>query len=121
MIITRKRAEEPKRNRTEQIKFWATPEEKELILKKMELYGTSNMGAYLRKMAIDGYVIKLEIPELKEMIRLLGIANNNINQIARSLNSTGRIYEADIQEIRDRIDGLYDYARKILDSLAKIP
>ena len=117
----RKQRETPKRNRTEQIKFWATPEEKDLILKKMELYGTSNMGTYLRKMAIDGYVIKLELPELKEMIRLLGIANNNINQIARSLNSTGRIYEADIQEIRDRIDGLYDYARKILDSLAKIP
>lgn len=117
----RKQEDTPKRNRTEQIKFWATPEEKDLILKKMELYGTSNMGAYLRKMAIDGYVIKLEIPELKEMIRLLGIANNNINQIARSLNSTGRIYEVDIQEIRDRIDGLYDYARKILDSLAKIP
>ena len=117
----RKQADAPKRNRTEQIKFWATPEEKELILRKMELYGTSNMGAYLRKMAIDGYVIKLELPELKEMIRLLGIANNNINQIARSLNSTGRIYETDIQEIRDRIDGLYDCARKILDSLAKIP
>ena len=117
----RKQEDTPKRNRTEQIKFWATPEEKDLILKKMELYGTGNMGAYLRKMAIDGYVIKLELPDLKEMIRLLGIANNNINQIARSLNSTGRIYKTDIQEIRDRIDGLYDYARKILDSLAKIP
>ena len=116
----RKQEDSPKRNRTEQIKFWTTPEEKDLILKKMELYGTSNMGAYLRKMAIDGYVIKLELPELKEMIRLLGIANNNINQIARSLNSTGRIYEADVQEIRDRVDGLYDYARKILDSLSKI-
>ena len=75
----RKQRETPKRNRTEQIKFWTTPEEKELILRKMELYGTSNMGAYLRKMAIDGYVIKLELPELKEMIRLRGIANNNIN------------------------------------------
>ena len=116
----RKQRETPKRNRTEQIKFWTTPEEKDLILKKMELYGTSNMGAYLRKMAIDGYVIKLELPDLKEMIRLLGIANNNINQIARSLNSTGRIYKTDIQEIRDRIDGLYDYARKILDSLSNI-
>ena len=117
----RKQRETPKRNRTEQIKFWTTPEEKDLILKKMELYGTGNMGAYLRKMAINGYVIKLELPDLKEMIRLLGIANNNINQIARSFNSTGRIYEVDIQEIRDRIDDLYDYARKILDSLAKIP
>ena len=116
----RKQEDTPKRNRTEQIKFWATPEEKDLILKKMELYGTGNMGAYLRKMAIDGYVIKLELSKLKEMIRLLGIANNNINQIACSLNSTGRIYEADIQEIRDRVDGLYDYARKILDSLSKI-
>ena len=116
----RKQGETPKRNRTEQIKFWATKEEKDLIIKKMELYGTGNMGAYLRKMAIDGYVIKLELPELKEMVRLLGIANNNINQIARSLNATGRIYEADIQEIRDRMDGLYDYARKILDSLSKI-
>ena len=116
----RKQADAPKRNRTEQIKFWATPEEKALILQKMALYGTGNMGAYLRKMAIDGYVIKLELPELKEMIRLLGIANNNINQIARSLNSTGRIYDADIQEIRDRFDGLYDYAKKILDSLSKI-
>ena len=116
----RKQEDSPKRNRTEQIKFWTTPEEKDLILKKMELYGTSNMGAYLRKMAIDGYVIKLELPELKEMVRLLGIANNNINQIARSLNSTGRIYEADIREIHDRVDGLYDYARKILDSLSKI-
>jgi len=108
------------RKRTEQIKIWATPEEKELIQKKMVLYGTTNMGAFIRKMAIDGYVIKLTIPELKEMIRLLGIANNNINQIARSLNTTGRIYETDLEEIRTRIDGLYDYAGKILSSLAKL-
>ncbi len=54
------------------------------------------------------------------MLRLLGIANNNINQIARSLNTTGRIYETDLEEIRTRIDGLYDYARKILYSLTKL-
>ena len=47
-MIMRKKAEAPKRSRTEQIKFWAAPEEKDLILKKMELYGTGNMGAYLR-------------------------------------------------------------------------
>ena len=109
-----------KRKRDIQLKVRVTPEERAMIEAKMAQLGTTNMAAYMRKMAIDGYVIKLELPELKEMIRLLGIANNNINQIARSLNSTGRIYEADIQEIRDRIDGLYDYARKILDSLSKI-
>ena len=62
MNFMRKQADAPKRNRTEQIKFWATPEEKDLILQKMELYGTGNMGAYLRKMSINGYVIKLELP-----------------------------------------------------------
>jgi len=108
------------RKRTEQIKIWATPDEKALIQKKMALYGTTNMGAFIRKMAIDGYILKLTIPELKEMIRLLGIANNNINQIARSLNTTGRIYETDLEEIRTRIDGLYDYAGKILHSLTKL-
>lgn len=112
--------EMPKRERTEQIKIWATPEEKELIQKKMESCGTSNMGSYIRKMAIDGYVINLEMPELREMIRLLGIANNNINQIARALHSTGNIYEADIEEIKTRVDGLYDYAREILKHLASI-
>ena len=111
----------PERSRSIQIKFWATPEERELILKKMELSGIVSLGAYLRKIAIDGYVIRLELPELKEMIRLLGIANNNINQIAAALHSTGNIYEADIQEVQSRIDGLYEEARKILNQLAMIP
>lgn len=108
------------RKRTEQIKIWATPEEKALIRKKMAIYETTNMGAFIRKMAIDGYVVKIDIPELKEMVRLLGIANNNINQIARSLNSTGQIYETDLEEIRTRIDGLYDYVGKIMLSLSKL-
>ena len=117
-----KRIREPrKRTRTVQIKFWATPEEKELIEKKMALTGIVHMGAYLRKMAIDGYVVNLEIQEFKEIIRLLGIANNNINQIAHKFNATGRIYDADLEEVRTRIDGLYDEARKILTVIETSP
>ena len=108
------------RRRTVQIKFWATPEERELIQRKLEISRITNMGAYLRKMAIDGYVIRLELPELTEMVRLLGIANNNINQIARTLHTTGRVYEDDIKEIQTRIDGLYEEARKILNQLSMI-
>ena len=118
--MTRRIREPRKRTRTVQIKFWATPEEKELIEKKMALAGIVHMGAYLRKMAIDGYVVNLEIQEFKEIIRLLGIANNNINQIAHKFNATGRIYDADLEEVRTRIDGLYDEARKILIQLSKI-
>ena len=118
--MTKRITEPRKRTRTVQIKFWATPEEKALIEKKMALTGIVHMGAYLRKMAIDGYVVNLEIQEFKEIIRLLGIANNNINQIAHKFNATGRIYDADLEEVRTRIDGLYDEARKILIQLSKI-
>ena len=116
-----KRIREPrKRTRTVQIKFWATPDEKELIEKKMALTGIVHMGAYLRKMAIDGYVVNLQIPELKDILRYQRYANNNINQIAHKFNATGRIYDADLEEVRTRIDGLYDEARKILIQLSKI-
>ena len=113
--------ESKERARKIQIKFWATPEERDLIQKKMALAGVINMGAYLRKMAIDGYVLKLEMPEIQEMIRLLGIANNNINQIAHKLNATGRMYPEDLEEVRTRVDGLYEEARKIISKLSEIP
>lgn len=108
------------RTRTEQIKIWATPEEKELIRRKMELFGTSNMGAYIRKMAIDGYVVKLEIPELQEMVRLLGISSNNINQMARKLLASDHVYAADIDDLRIRLDEIYACAREIIGKLAMI-
>ena len=80
------------RNRPIQVKFRVTPEERALIDKRMEQAGTNNMAAYLRKMAIDGYVVKLELPELRDFISLLRRTSNNFNQIARRVNSTDRIY-----------------------------
>ena len=108
------------RTRTEQIKIWATPEEKALIQKKMELFGTSNMGAYIRKMAIDGYVVKLEIPEMQEMVRLLGISSNNLNQMAKKLHATDHIYATDIDDLRTRLDEIYECAGIIIGQLANI-
>lgn len=66
----------------------------------MEQAGISNMAAYLRKMAIDGYVVKLELPELRDFISLLRRTSNNFNQIARRVNSTDRIYADDIAEMK---------------------
>ena len=71
------------RNRPIQVKFRVTAEERKLIDKRMEQLGTMNMAAYLRKMAIDGYVVKLELPELRDLISLLRRTSNNFNQIAR--------------------------------------
>lgn len=108
------------RNRPIQVKFRVTPEERQLIDKRMEQVGTMNMAAYLRKMAIDGYVVKLELPELRDMISLLRRTSNNFNQIARRVNSTDRIYAEDIQEMKVMLEQLWEADNKILEKLASI-
>ena len=108
------------RKRPIQVKFRCTPEERALIDKRMEQVGTMNMAAYLRKMAIDGYVVKLELPELREMVSLLRRSSNNLNQIARRVNSTNRVYNEDIQEILRTQEKLWEIANTVLSSLASI-
>ena len=108
------------RHREVQLKFRVTPEERQMIEQKMEQLGTTNMAAYLRKMAIDGYAVNLELPELREMVSLLRRSSNNLNQLTRRVHETGRFYDADLEELRQSYDGLWDAAQKILFSLAKI-
>ncbi len=110
----------PNRQREVQLKFRVTPEERELIERKMEQLGTTNMAAYLRKMAIDGYAVNLELPELRDMVSLLRRSSNNLNQLTRRVHETGRFYDADLEDLRQSYDGLWDAAQKILTSLAKI-
>ena len=88
------------RKRNIQVIFRVDEQERGLIRQKMELMGVRNMQAYLRKMAIDGYAVKLDLPELREAVAMLGRYNGNINQIAKRANETGRVYDTDIQEIR---------------------
>lgn len=108
------------RNRPVQVKFRVTPEERALIDKRMEQAGTINMAAYLRKMAIDGYVVKLELPELRDMISYLRRTSSNFNQIARRVNSTNRIYEDDICEMKVMLEQTWQATNKVLEKLAAI-
>jgi len=95
-------------------------EELEQIRDRMDVYGTTNMSAFIRKMAIDGYVVKLDLPELKEMTRLLSSYSNNLNQIARRVNATGNVYSSDLEEIRQNQEAMWQAADKIIRALAKI-
>lgn len=108
------------RNRPVQVKFRVTPEERALIDKRMEQAGINNMAAYLRKMAIDGYVVKLELPELRDFIFLLRRTSNNFNQIARRVNSTDRIYAEDIVEMKNLLEQIWEADNRILEKLAAI-
>ena len=108
------------RNRPVQVKFRVTPEERKMIDRRMEQAGITNMAAYLRKMAIDGYVVKLELPELRDFISLLRRTSNNFNQIARRVNSTDRIYADDIQEMKTMIEQTWEATNQVLEKLAAI-
>ncbi len=78
------------RQRPAQLHFYVNDKELELIKQKMALYGTENMSAYLRKLAIDGYILRLELPELVSLMRRI---SNSENQIAKKLNASDRIYD----------------------------
>ena len=109
-----------KRKREMQLKFRVTPEEQALIHQKMEQYGTENMAAYLRKMAIDGYVVRLDLPELRELVSLLRRSSNNLNQLTRRVHETGRFYDADLEDLRQNYDQLWEAARRVLTGLSRI-
>ena len=91
-----------KRKRDMQLNFRVSAEELAVIEQKMSQFGTSNREAYLRKMALDGYVVKLELPELKELVSLMRRSSNNLNQLTRKVHETGRVYDADLEDNRDR-------------------
>ena len=88
------------RKRTVQIKFRVTEEERALIEQKMKLVPTRNMESYLRKMAIDGYIIQIDHSDIKAMTAEIQKIGVNINQIARRVNVTGSVYKEDIEEIK---------------------
>ena len=108
------------RKRNIEVRFRVTQKEFDMIREKMAQYGTTNLSAFLRKMSIDGYVVKLELPELKEMVSLLRYCSNNLNQLTKRVHETGRIYDADLEDLRQSHERLWDAARDILSSLAKL-
>lgn len=97
-----------------------TPDELQMIQQKMQQFGTNNFSAFVRKMAIDGYVVKLELPELKELVSLLRYSSNNLNQLTKRVHETGRFYDADLEELQQSQERLWDAAQSILAALAKL-
>ena len=102
------------------VEFVMSEQEAELVKGRMAELGITNLSAYLRKMAVDGYIIHLDMSDIQEMIRLLRICSNNLNQYARRANEAGSIYAADVEDLRPRLDGLWDGMDKLLRKFANI-
>ena len=104
------------RKRNIQMKFYVTEEEKRLIDGKMAQLPTRRYGAYLRKMAINGYIIYTDTADIKAFTKELSAIGRNINQIAKRINAGGGAYKADMQEIQERLDEIWQLQRRILSS-----
>ena len=100
--------------------FVMSEQDAELVRERMAELGITNLSAYLRKMAVDGYIIHLDMSDIQEMIRLLRICSNNLNQYARRANETGSVYSADVDDLRTRMDSLWDGMDKLLRGFANI-
>ena len=93
-----------------------TAEERALIEQKMAQLPTQRIGAYLRKMAIDGYIIYTDTSDIKAFTTELSAIGRNINQIAKKLNAGGPAYQADMDDIRERLDQIWQLQRRILSN-----
>ena len=96
-------------NRTRPIilRFAVTEYEKRLIAGKMQQIGTKNFGAYARKMLIDGYIIVVDYTEQKKLAAEINKIGVNINTVCRRINSTGRFYQDDIDELKEKMDAVW--------------
>ena len=107
-------------NRTKQILFLVNEEEEKIIRRKMEEAGISRLSVYLRKMAIEGYIIRLDLSDMREAVRLLRINSNNLNQYVKKANETGKVYAEDIQDVKQSQEKLWRLLKDILARLSTI-
>ena len=109
-----------KEKRDETIILRLSKTEKNRIYEKMLSMGIRNLSAYIRKMALDGYCLNLDLPQLRRMAYLLQNCSNNLNQVAKRANENGKIYSADLADLRTRLDELIDIGKQILTKLANL-
>lgn len=106
--------------RTKRIHFLVSLEEEVQIHMKMSELGIRNRNAYLRKMALDGYCIKLDLQDVKELVSLLRRCSNNLNQYAKRANETGSIYVADVKDLQERLEEIWTEMKEVLVHLSSI-
>ena len=108
------------RKRSIRVVFYLDDSEAELVKEKMELANIRNREAYIRKMILDGRIVRIDLSDVRKMVQLLSNATNNINQIAKRANETRSVYESDIADLREQYTRLWEQSDAILRGLAKI-
>jgi len=108
------------RKRDIRVVFYVDEGEAGLMKEKMELANIRNREAYIRKMVLDGYIVRLDLSDVRKMVQLLSNATSNLNQIAKRANETRSIYESDIKDLQANYEKLWEQADAILRGLARV-
>ena len=108
------------KERTVRVEVLFSPEEYRMLRDRMTEAGVRYAGPFMRKMAIDGYIVRLDVSDIKELSSLLRRCSNNLNQIAKKANSTGSVYGADIAEMQMKQDEIWESVKEILARLSSI-
>ena len=108
------------RKRNIRVVFYLDENEAELVTEKMAAAGIRNREAYIRKMVMDGYIVRLDLSDVRKMVRLLSNATSNLNQIAKRANETRSVFESDIKDLQAHYEKLWEQAEEILRGLAKV-
>ena len=97
--------------------FRLSQAEDAIIQKKMKAFGIRNMSTLFRAMVLNGYLLKLDLPEIRELLRLMKNLTNNVNQMAKRLNERGSVYETEMDDILRRLDDVWNVMNRILTRL----
>ena len=103
-----------------EIKVRFTPDQVEMIHDRMKAAHTDNREGFIRKMALDGFILEVDAAPFKEMCRLLRSISNNFNQVAKQANSTGRVYDADLQDMRQKLNCIWEMQKQFMEKLSQI-
>lgn len=112
--------EKKNRVRKNRLELWVSDDELAQIRTQMALAHTNNLSAYLRRMSMYGYILNLDLPELRELVSLLRRYSNNLNQIARRVNETSRFYAADLEDMYQKQEDIWAAANSILMRLVAL-
>ena len=109
-----------KRKRSVHLHVLVTPEELELIRGRMAEAGVTNAGAYMRKMALNGYVLHVDLSPVRELVSLQRRCTANLNQVAVTANTYGGVYPQEIAALQKDYAALWQPLSDLLKKLAEI-
>lgn len=109
-----------KDNRTVRVHMLLSEQEAKVIRERMAEVRMTNQSAFFRKMAVEGYIIRVDMSEFRALTKLLGICSKNLNQYVKRANETGSVYAADIEDLRERLGEIKEDVKKILKQFEKM-